>query len=91
MNYINDPMEDMIMLYQSTRSHHTVNSLEAILQGIAPDGGLYLPVDFSGLKVSPQQLADKSFEEMAAVILQTLFDEFTEADIARLTPYLSFE
>ena len=33
-------MEDLIMLYQSTRSHHTVNSLEAILQGIAPDGGL---------------------------------------------------
>lgn len=72
------------MLYQSTRSHHTVNSLEAILQGIAPDGGLYLPVDLSSLKVSPEALADKSFEEMAAVILRTLFDEFTEAEMAEM-------
>ncbi len=72
------------MLYQSTRSYHTVNSLEAILQGIAPDGGLYLPVNLDSLKVTPQQLADKSFEEMAAVILQTLFDEFTEAEMAEM-------
>ncbi len=72
------------MLYQSTRSNHTVNSLEAILQGIAPDGGLYLPVDLASMKVLPQDLADKSFEEMAAIILRTLFDEFTEAEMAEM-------
>ena len=72
------------MLYQSTRSNHTVNSLEAILQGIAPDGGLYLPVDLASLKVLPRDLADKSFEEMAAIILRTLFDEFTEAEMAEM-------
>lgn len=72
------------MLYQSTRSNHTVNSLEAILQGIAPDGGLYLPVDLAALKVLPQDLADKSFEEMAAIILRTLFDEFSESEMAEM-------
>ncbi len=72
------------MLYQSTRSNHTVTSLEAILQGIAPDGGLYLPVDLASMKVLPQDLADKSFEEMAAIILRTLFDEFTEDEMAEM-------
>ncbi len=72
------------MLYQSTRSKHTVNSLEAILQGIAPDGGLYLPVDLDSLKVLPQDLTDKSFEEMAAIILHTLFDEFSEAEMTEM-------
>ena len=72
------------MLYQSTRSNHTVNSLEAILQGIAPDGGLYLPKDLASLSLPPQQMADKSFEEMAAIILQTLFDEFTPSEMAEM-------
>lgn len=70
------------MQYQSTRSAHTVNSLQAILEGIAPDGGLYLPVDLASLKVDPASVADKSFEETAAIILRTLFDEFTEAEMA---------
>ena len=65
--------EDFFMLYQSTRSRHTVNSLQAILEGIAPDGGLYLPVDLGSLRVLPQDLEGKSFEEMAAIILRTLF------------------
>ncbi|MBP3300324.1 MAG: threonine synthase [Clostridia bacterium] len=70
------------MLYQSTRSRHTVNSLQAILEGIAPDGGLYLPVDLDSLNVDVARVADKSFEETAAVILRTLFDEFTEEEMA---------
>ena len=69
------------MLYQSTRSAHTVNSLEAIVEGIAPDGGLYLPVSLDQLRVDPKDLADKSFEEMASRILRTLFDEFTEEEM----------
>ncbi len=69
------------MLYQSTRSSHTVNSLQAILEGIAPDGGLYLPVELKNLRVNPQEVAGKTFEQTAAVILRTLFDEFTEEEM----------
>ena len=77
-------LEEYIMLYQSTRSTHTVNSLQAILEGIAPDGGLYLPVSLKDLRVDVADLADKSFEEMAAIILRTLFDEFTEEEMAEM-------
>ena len=32
------------MLYHSTRSEaHFVDSAEAVLEGLAPDGGLYMP------------------------------------------------
>lgn len=72
------------MLYQSTRSSHTVNSLQAILEGIAPDGGLYLPVNLGDLCVPVEAVADKSFEEIAAIILRTLFDEFTEEEMAEM-------
>ena len=30
------------MKYQSTRSQHTATDTAAVLQGIAPDGGLYI-------------------------------------------------
>lgn len=72
------------MQYQSTRSAHTVNSLQAILEGIAPDGGLYLPADLASLKVDPSSVADKTFEEIAAVILRTLFDEFSQDEMEEM-------
>ncbi len=72
------------MVYQSTRSAHTVNSLQAILEGIAPDGGLYLPVDLKNLSVKAEDMMGKSFEEMAAAILRTLFDEFTQEEMAEM-------
>lgn len=34
------------MLYRSTRSEHRASAPEAVLQGIAPDGGLYVPESF---------------------------------------------
>ena len=41
-------------------------------------------VGLSALKVDPAMLADKSFEEMASVILNTLFDEFTPEEMAEM-------
>ena len=34
------------MIYRSTRSEHRASAPEAVLQGIAPDGGLYVPESF---------------------------------------------
>ena len=40
------------MKYYSTRSQKiTANAPEAILKGIAPDGGLYTPMDFSEMQI----------------------------------------
>ena len=41
----------MATLYRSTRdtSAHSISSSQAVLQGISPDGGLFVPVDFPKL------------------------------------------
>ena len=38
------------MKFYSTRSReHQAASMEAVLKGIAPDGGLYTPLDFDSM------------------------------------------
>ena len=37
------------MYYQSTRSEHRVSDTAAILEGIAPNGGLYIDPELAGL------------------------------------------
>ncbi|MEX1055549.1 MAG: threonine synthase, partial [Rhodothermales bacterium] len=64
--------------YRSTRGGESVSFEEALLRGLAPDGGLYVPdsiphVDFSG----------DSFESMSASVLeQWVGDEITNIDDA---------
>ena len=41
------------MLYHSTRSkEHIADSAQAVLNGLAPDGGLYVPADLPTLDVT---------------------------------------
>ena len=37
------------MKYRSTRSSETVTALEALVKGLASDGGLYVPSEFQRL------------------------------------------
>ena len=37
------------MLFRSTRGGYPVSFCEAVAQGLAPDGGLYLPEEFPDL------------------------------------------
>ena len=68
------------MYYQSTRSDHRVSDTAAILEGIAPDGGLYIdpalgsrPFDWQGcLKLPPLG--------MAGMILSHLLPGFADMD-----------
>ena len=44
------------MLYRSTRSALApVTASQAVLQGLAPDGGLYVPVSIPKLAIGPEQ------------------------------------
>lgn len=67
------------MFYKSTRGDSKqARATEAMLDGLAPDGGLYLcelgaikPIDF-------QKLEGKSYQEIAFTVLQPFFPEFDE-------------
>lgn len=67
------------MRYRSTRSSTgvPVSSADVIVRGIAPDGGLYVPVDIPRLsECTLRDLVRADYSERAFAILQPFFDEF---------------
>ena len=65
------------MIYNSTRNNNlTANSAEAVLKGIADDGGLFMIKDFSVLNFNYKDVLTLSTMEMSEKILGTLLDDF---------------
>ena len=63
--------------YVSTRNTKEVKSAsEAVLQGQASDGGLYVPLDLSALSVDYHDIIDKDFKGMAAAVWGLFFDDY---------------
>lgn len=72
----------MPMMYQSTRDQENkVTASQAILQGLAADGGLFTPVSFPKLALSFNKLKDESYQSIAKLVLSAFFDDFTEDEI----------
>ncbi len=69
------------MIYRSTRSAVTAAPAEAILAGIAPDGGLFLPEDFSFPAFDWEKTADKDFYGIAEDVLFALFPDFSREEM----------
>ena len=59
--------------FNSTRNKTLHSSVkEAILQGLAPDGGLYVSEGLGTTKLDLESLLSMSYEEMAPIILSAL-------------------
>ncbi len=70
----------------STRGGQGVTASQAILAGIAPDGGLYAPESLpqvSSLEI--ESLCALSYAERAQRILSLLLDDFSEAELYKAT------
>lgn len=66
------------MEYTSTRdSARRVSSAEAILTGLSPDGGLFVPVSLPQLDI--KALRDKSYNQIAFAILHAFLPDYDEA------------
>lgn len=67
------------MLFYSTRSQSTpVSGAQAILGGIAPDGGLYVPERFP--QITPEQIAAMSampYDQRACTVLSAFLDQYS--------------
>ena len=68
------------MLFFSTRNH-TIKKTpsQAILEGIAPDGGLYIPEFFPPFPID--HLSEMSDADISTYILSSLFDDFSKEEI----------
>ena len=67
----------MNLLYKSTRNaDKTVTASEAILKGLADDGGLFVPVAVPKLDVTMDELKSMSYPETAYEVMKKFLTEF---------------
>lgn len=72
----------MKKIYTSTRDRQQAfTSKEAIVQGIASDGGLFVYDELATLRLPLQDMMHMGYEDMAMVILQLLLPDFTTDEI----------
>lgn len=72
----------MKLSYQSTRGGESeVTASQAILKGIACDGGLFMPTEIPKLELSMSQLAELSYHETAYEIMKLFLTDFTEEEL----------
>ena len=72
----------MNVTYQSTRSAATkVTASQAILKGLADDGGLFVPDQIPQLDVSLDQIAKMSYQETAYEVMKLFLTDFTEDEL----------
>jgi len=70
------------MLYKSTRGNgKVVSASEAIVKGIAEDGGLYVPGEFPKITKSFEDLGKMNYRELAYYVMKMYFDDFSEAEL----------
>ena len=68
----------MGLYYKSTRnSNLKVTASEAILKGLAPDGGLFVPSELPKLDVSMSDLKGKTYQEIAYLVMKQFLTDFT--------------
>ncbi len=72
----------MSLYYKSTRnSDMRAAASEAILTGLAPDGGLFVPERIPVLKPSMDELKSMSYQEIAYVVMKEFLTDFTEEEL----------
>ena len=72
----------MEVLYKSTRGNgETVTASQAILKGLADDGGLFVPESLPALEADMDTLAGMSYQETAYEVMRQFLTDFTEEEL----------
>ena len=72
----------MDLLFSSTRNpQEKVTASQAILKGLADDGGLFVPNEIPALEVSVEELAKMSYQETAYEVMKLFLTDFTEEEL----------
>ena len=67
----------MNLLYKSTRNaDKTVTASQAILKGLAEDGGLFVPTELPKLDVTMDELKTMSYQETAYVVMKQFLTDW---------------
>ena len=72
----------MNLLYKSTRSNDVeVTASQAILKGLADDGGLFVPESLPALEADMDTLAGMRYQETAYEVMRQFLTDFTEEEL----------
>lgn len=74
------------MYYHSTRSSAELTSSQAVIQGLAKDGGLYVPSKFPDALSSKdiENFINLPYQKLAQKILSLFFDEYSQKDLTEI-------
>ena len=73
---------DKEMLYYSTRGGHgPVKPSEAILQGLANDGGLFVPTYIPAFENTIDEMCKMDYRELAYSVMKLYFTDYTEEEL----------
>ncbi len=69
--------------YVSTRdlNKQEITASQAILKGLADDGGLFVPTSIPALDVSLDELADMTYQQVAYEVLKLFLTDFTKEEL----------
>ena len=71
--------------YVSTRNPEVkATPAQAVLKGLAPDGGLFVPDDLDSIKVNMQAMMNMSYREMARVVFGLFFPDLGDKTLASI-------
>ena len=74
--------QKMDLLYSSTRnSEKKITASQAILKGLADDGGLFVPESIPALDVSVEELSKMSYQQVAYEVMKLFLTDFTEEEL----------
>ena len=72
----------MEIRYRSTRGGaQDVSASQAILQGLAPDGGLFVPEEIPALDTSPEELAQMDYRQIAYTVMSRYLTDYTREEL----------
>ena len=72
----------MNLSYQSTRGGESgLTASQAILKGLADDGGLFMPVEIPKLDIPLKELYGATYQETAYQVMKLFFTDFTEEEL----------
>ncbi|MDO4733870.1 MAG: threonine synthase [Lachnospiraceae bacterium] len=72
----------MEIRYKSTRGNgETITASEAILKGLADDGGLFVPTQVPALDTDLTELSEMNYREVAYLVMSKFFSDFTEEEL----------
>ena len=71
----------MEVTYKSTRSSQTATASQAILKGLADDGGLFVPMTIPALDKSVEELSKMTYQEVSYEVMSKFLTDFTEEEL----------